>query len=157
MEELAWKLPRDHSLHPETAAEEKGKDRPQPPLTLRGLQTYEKGGGIVWEKAKLLAQVLRVDVQEMMSGEYEDLPTPDLSRPASVEAPLAEILAAITAQLAEQTKVLERIEQALARDQQVRGETDESAERLLAAADVAIRAFGAETRTPEAEPERRAR
>jgi hypothetical protein len=63
LEEAAAELPPTHELHPAKAG--------KAPVTLRGYQTYEQGGGIVWEKAKLLAQVLQIDVQTMMSGEPE--------------------------------------------------------------------------------------
>jgi hypothetical protein len=70
MEEAAKALPDTHELHPSKLG--------RAPVGLRGYQTYEQGGGIVWEKAKLLAEVLHLDVQEMMEGPRE---TPDLLTP----------------------------------------------------------------------------
>jgi hypothetical protein len=123
MEELAWKLPRTNSLHPETAAEKKGKERPIPPLTLRGFQSYKAGGGIAWEKAKLLAQVLQMDVRVMLHGESEKAETPDPFPPADPESGIAEVLAKLLAAvdkqnklLDKQTEVLERIEKAIDRE-----------------------------------------
>lgn len=137
IEELAWKLPRDHALQPANAAGEDGT--PRAPLSLRGLQTYERGGGIVWEKAKLLAQVLQMDPHVMMHGlDGEDDPesesTPDLLGMASPDAGLADRLDAIERSLA-------RIEQALGVDQTPSTDVDESAKRLLVAAAAASRAF----------------
>jgi hypothetical protein len=111
LEAAAYKLPRSHDLHPDKAG--------KPPVTLRGFQTYEAGGGIVWEKAKLLAQVLQMDVQEMMSGEPERTVingkvvqdasvTPSPFPERTIEGALAGILAQIQAQLAEQTRSAQR-------------------------------------------------
>lgn len=105
LEEAAKALPRSHGLHPSNLG--------KPPVTLRGYQTYEQGGGIVWEKAKLLAGVLQIDVQAMMSGEPDTPVTPDLSRPVNADSALAEVLAAITAQLAAQTEVLVEVKTTL--------------------------------------------
>lgn len=68
VEQLAYELPDGHALHPDIAG--------KAPLTLRGYQQYERGGGIVWEKAKLLATALRMEADELMNGEKPE--TPDL-------------------------------------------------------------------------------
>jgi hypothetical protein len=142
LEEAAAELPPTHELHPAKAG--------KAPVTLRGYQTYEQGGGIVWEKAKLLAQVLQIDVQTMMSGEPERTVingkvvqdasvTPSPFPERTIEGALAGILAQIQAQLAEQTEVLNEIRQLLTSDQQVTTETQEATRRLLGAVDVATR------------------
>lgn len=132
LEEAAEALPESHELHPAKAG--------KPPVTLRGYQTYEQGGGIVWEKAKLLAQVLQMDVQTMMSGD-EKTETPDLSKPAGIAGELASILQEIKDQLAEQTRVLNEIKTAVASEEQAKKETEEATKRLLAAAAVASQAL----------------
>jgi transcriptional regulator with XRE-family HTH domain len=71
LEEAAAALEADHPLHPDKLG--------KAPVTLRGYQTWERGGGIAWEKAKLLAGVLGADVRALMNG-VDGQPTPDLSR-----------------------------------------------------------------------------
>jgi transcriptional regulator with XRE-family HTH domain len=71
LEEAAAALGADHPLHPDKLG--------KAPVTLRGYQTWERGGGIAWEKAKLLAGVLGADVRALMNG-VDRQPTPDLSR-----------------------------------------------------------------------------
>lgn len=100
MERAARELPEDHPLQ--------GKA----PVTLRGYQTYERGGGIVWDKAKLLAQALQTDVHEIMNGVRSETPEPFPSPPA-IQGELAEVLQAIRDQLEKQSRVLERIERTL--------------------------------------------
>lgn len=128
LDAAAYKLPRSHDLHPDKAG--------KPPVTLRGFQTYEAGGGIVWEKAKLLAQVLQMDVQEMMSGErvinggtFRQVDTPELletlNGDTSLSDVLAELLAAVNRQnqlLARQSDILDAIEERLKEDRSVRDE-----------------------------------
>jgi transcriptional regulator with XRE-family HTH domain len=92
LEEAAQALPEDHDLHPAKAG--------KAPVTLRGYQSYEHGGGIVWEKAKLLAQVLQIDVQAMMSGESDKTETPD-PFPQPLESELTQVLTELKRQLAE--------------------------------------------------------
>lgn len=124
MEARARELPETHDLH--------GKA----PITLRGYQTYERGGGIVWEKAKLLAGILQMNVQAMMHGEEEEervTPDPFTSFPAeAIQGALAEVLAEIKAQLTEQTRVLDeikgyasRVELMLEEQRALKTETDE--------------------------------
>lgn len=135
LEEAAEALPPTHELHPEKLG--------KAPLTLRGLQTYEQGGGIVWEKAKLLAQVLQMDVQAMMSGEREQGPTPDPFPPANdaladrldaIEATLTELrreraegMREVQEYLQRQDAILTRIEAAIQREDKLRAETEEFA------------------------------
>lgn len=151
MEALAWKLPRSHALHPETAGE---PGAPKAPVTLRGYQAYEKGGGIVWEKAKLLAKVLQMDVEVLLSGPPEPEPEPEPApdpfakqdqpvdvRLDAVEGALAEVLAAITSQLAAQTEVLNEIKTLLSKEQEVTADAREATRGLLDAVDVANRAL----------------
>jgi vacuolar-type H+-ATPase subunit I/STV1 len=138
MEQAAWGLSTSDDLHPSNAG--------KPPLTLRGLQTYEAGGGIVWGKAKLLAQVLQMDVQVMLNGERRDeerTPEPlpvrrdgGEDRLARIEDAIAamrqeradeaqairDLLAQQDALLERQTKLLERIEARLSDDHGVRDE-----------------------------------
>lgn len=111
LEEAAKALPRSHDLHPSNLG--------KAPVTLRGYQTYEQGGGIVWEKAKLLAGVLQMDVQAMMSGpvEREQTPTPFAGQ------------GDVTARLERIEQSLKRIEDAI------------SGEALLAAVRVASQAL----------------
>lgn len=108
------------------------------------------------ESLEDLARVLKTSATTLLAPAPNGNETPDPFPPA-VEPALTEILAAITAQLAERTKVLERIEQALSRDQQARAELDESAERLQAAVADASRALRVETPSPAATPERQAK
>jgi transcriptional regulator with XRE-family HTH domain len=96
LEEAASRLPEDHDLHPARAG--------KAPVTLRGYQSYEQGGGIVWEKAKLLAQVLQLEVQAMMSGEPEDTPDPF----AAAHDPQAEWMTRMEALIDRQNDLLER-------------------------------------------------
>lgn len=132
MEEAALALPRTHDLHPANAG--------KAPVTLRGFQTYERGGGIVWEKAKLLAQVLQMDVSEMMNGPREE--TPDLvgalggreenSEPVDVrldvvEGTLARILERIGQQLDAQTDVLNEIKDLLSSERESAATTRDAA------------------------------
>lgn len=114
VEQAAWALPAGHQLRPDVAGKPPAT---KPPVTLRGYQTWEQGGGIAWEKAKLLAKVLQTDVRAMMNGVGDE--TPDLSRGAGEESQLDRIereLGEIRQQregflnlLAEQTKLLELI------------------------------------------------
>jgi hypothetical protein len=119
LEAAAWQLPESHELHPRTAGKNAKPPKPQKaPVTLRGYQSYEGGGGIVWEKAKLLAQVLQMDVRVMMSGDERAAPAPDPFakrrqedapvdvRLDAVEGALAQILTAMSAQLGAQTDTL---------------------------------------------------
>jgi hypothetical protein len=68
IEDLARELPEDHPLHPLKAG--------KAPVTLRGLQTWERGGGVAWGKAKLLAQALQTDARVLINGIAGDAPTP---------------------------------------------------------------------------------
>jgi transcriptional regulator with XRE-family HTH domain len=152
MEARARELPETHDLH--------GKA----PITLRGYQTYERGGGIVWEKAKLLAGILQMDVQAMMHGEEEERETPDLFAPANIEGELAGILQSIQDQLAEQTRVLDEIkahaaasETMLAEQKQLKAETEAATRLLLAAVDDANRALLADAQQSATEPAQRAK
>jgi transcriptional regulator with XRE-family HTH domain len=165
LEAAARALPPEHELHPGKAG--------KAPVTLRGYQTYERGGGIVWEKAKLLAQVLGMDVHVMMSGERRERETPDpfparrnggedtLTR---IEARLDDHAAKVENMLAAQTRALQGIESLLARieaaisaQEAAASREDASRERLLAAADDAARALRDATRLPAAEHDTQAK
>lgn len=126
MEALAWQLPPENPIHPVRAAEIAAKgEAAKPPVTLRGYQTYEKGGGIVWEKAKLLARVLQVDAHAMMTGDDEDAGVPPDPFPTTLEGALAEFAQAIRKQndlLERQSEILDRIEGRLGADEAVRDE-----------------------------------
>jgi transcriptional regulator with XRE-family HTH domain len=108
LEEAAKALPETHDLNPKKAG--------KAPVTLRGYQSYEQGGGIVWEKAKLLAGVLQMDVQSMMNGEPEGpAETPDPFA-KTIEGELAQVLGELKRQLQEngdalaaQTRMLTQI------------------------------------------------
>lgn len=112
IEKAAYELPDTHELHPDRAG--------KAPVTLRGYQTYEGGGGIVWEKAKLLAQVLQIDVQEMMNGALGEYETPLVS--SGTPSPFAG-RDDLTERLKRQSRILARIEQAIELE-------DEAARRL---------------------------
>lgn len=120
LEEAANKLPATHDLHPDKAG--------KAPVTLRGYQSYEQGGGIVWEKAKLLAQVLQMDVQAMMNGETDE-PAPSPFTDKTDDARVLELLESVqqlvlnqNELLARQSAILDRIEEAVTRDGEVRDE-----------------------------------
>jgi transcriptional regulator with XRE-family HTH domain len=96
IEEEARKLPPDHDLR------RRLEDHGELPITLRGFQSWQYGGGIDYEKAKLLAKVLHVTTDWIFNGDEEDQPTPDPFVP-TITGELAGILQAIKDQLAEQT------------------------------------------------------
>lgn len=114
IEQLQDALPTTHRLHRDVLG--------KAPVGLRGYQTWEAGGGIDWEKAKLLAEVLQMDVREMMHGPREDQPTPDPfadadqdARIAAMEARLMEQADMIRGLIDDQNKLLERQSEILAR------------------------------------------
>jgi transcriptional regulator with XRE-family HTH domain len=125
IEAEAWRLPTDHPLRPDRAE--------KPPITLRGLQAWERGGGIVWEKAKLLATVLRIDVDDLLNGPKRETPDPfDPGTHPAAEERLLQILAKIDARLDDQDKVLKEI---MAEQSRLRGlitQQDEAARTLAA-------------------------
>jgi hypothetical protein len=131
--QAAYELPPTHELHPDRAG--------KPPFTLRGYQTYEQGGGIVWEKAVLLAQVLRLDVQDLMSGEAALPVTPVKTSARTVEGELADILWEIREQLDDQNRVLAEIKAEIAGQKQATAEAETARKRLLDAAAAATRAY----------------
>jgi len=139
MEKAAYALPRSHELHPDNAG--------KAPVTLRGYQTYERGGGIVWEKAKLLAQVLQVDVEVLLNGDRRGEapdPFPPIRREngedrlARMEQRLIGHAEHIEALLAQQDGVLREIktEQAalrklIAEQRELKAETDQIHRAIL--------------------------
>jgi transcriptional regulator with XRE-family HTH domain len=124
IEAEAWQLPADHPLRPDRAE--------KPPITLRGLQAWERGGGIVWEKAKLLAAVLRTDVDELLNG--PKTVAPDLFAPNGLptEERLLALLSKIDARLDDQDKVLREIMAEQARLRSLMAQQDEAARTLAA-------------------------
>jgi uncharacterized coiled-coil protein SlyX len=124
LEDAAKELPRDHPLHPEKLG--------KPPVTLRGLQSWEQGGGIAWEKAKLLAAVLRTDVAGLINGTppEADSSTPDPFPASTLEERLdrmerrlaglidsqSDLIEQQNELLARQSAILERIEDAVRRE-----------------------------------------
>jgi transcriptional regulator with XRE-family HTH domain len=161
----AAQLPAEHDLHPENAH--------KAPVTLRGYQTYERGGGIVWEKAKLLADVLQIDVQALMNGAGSDrgpAPDPFAGHANGVAGELAEIRAEIQnlrrersaeaddvrALLRTQNQILEHLLDAVEREKQARAETEEARRLLLESAAAATRAYEDAAQRLAAEPGKRA-
>lgn len=120
IEDLAKTLPETHALHPEKAG--------KAPVTLRGLQTWEQGGGVAWEKAKLLAGALQTDARWLINGVPEDEPTPDpfAGREPELLERVEQLLIQQNALLARQSAILERIEAATRR-------VDEASHDLAAA------------------------
>lgn len=91
----------------------------------RSAYNWKVTGGIDYENAKKLAKVFEVDVDFIWRGPAES--APDLSRP---DVALNEILAAITAQLAEQTQVLNQIKELLGRDTKTADRLEAATETL---------------------------
>jgi transcriptional regulator with XRE-family HTH domain len=129
IEAAARELPREHPLHPEQLG--------KAPVTLRGYQAWEKGGGVRWENAKLLAQVLHTDVTRLINGAPAETPDPF---PAPVQEQLAEMGKAIEKQadaLVTQASVLKELRDAvrelrelIATQQTAAQELDEAAKRI---------------------------
>jgi hypothetical protein len=166
LEREAYALPRAHDLHPDNAG--------KPPVTLRGYQTYEQGGGIVWEKAKLLAKVLGFEVQEMMNGEpvteakgsiVRKVDTPELLTMLNSDNALAEALAEFTQAIRKQNQLLDdqttvlgdlkaamtEIKNMLGKDASIRDETQAATQRLMVGVDAANQALqGAAQHTAKA-------
>jgi transcriptional regulator with XRE-family HTH domain len=68
-------------------------------VTLRGYQAWEAGGGIRWDNAKLLADVLGVDAEQLMTG-AEGPPSPLDSRDGQlnrIESVLGQVLERLAA------------------------------------------------------------
>jgi transcriptional regulator with XRE-family HTH domain len=91
LERAAQELPTDHPMHPDKLG--------KPPVTLRGLQTWEQGGGIAWEKAKLLALVLQTDVKVLINGVTNTTPDLFVKADGPVDERLDRIEAALTTML----------------------------------------------------------
>lgn len=132
IEKAAWQLPRDHDLHPDKAG--------KAPVSLRGYQTYEQGGGIIWEKAKLLAQVLQMDVQTLMSGPSDDadgrlrqVDTPELLTVLNGENQFAQALDRFSDAIEKQNGLLEGLGEILERIERKLGQDEQSADRIEAA------------------------
>ena len=116
IEELAKDLPPEHALHPDNAG--------KAPVTLRGLQTWEQGGGVAWEKAKLLAQALQTDARSLINGVPVDAPTPDLSRGGAGQDDTEDRLARMEARLDQHAqRVEELLEEQSELLKQIRGAT----------------------------------
>ncbi len=110
------------------------------------------------ETLEQIAEILDVPVVYFMTADPDKTETPDLSRPATVEGALADILRDINKQLAEQNTLLADIkrEQAalktlIEREREARTQTEEATKRLLAAAEAARRALRSSTRSPASE------
>lgn len=61
-------------------------------ITLRGFQSWESGGGIRWENAKLLADVFEVDVEYLMTGREDQPGVADLGRMNGERTQLDQVL-----------------------------------------------------------------
>lgn len=118
---------------------------------LRGYQAWEAGGGIRWEKAKVLAEVLGTDPEHLMNGAHEETPDPFAGSVEERLADLTEQLAADrvdrddniadvkallnqqNALLARQSKILDGIENLLATQLSAARQMEDAATELRAA------------------------
>jgi hypothetical protein len=84
-------------------------------IRLRGYQEYEAGGGIEWEKAKVLAAVLGSDTHWLMTGENKPTATPDLM---AVPEQLENVDGKFTDLVGDVSEQLDRIEGLLSENNQ---------------------------------------
>jgi transcriptional regulator with XRE-family HTH domain len=123
-------------------------------VTLRGYQSWESGGGIRWENAKVLADVLGLDAERIMSGEPTPTPNP-FAEPAADPTKVTELLESVHTLLQQQNElldrqsaILERIEDAVAREDQTVRRDEESVRQLEAAVQQAREALRAASQDP---------
>lgn len=94
-------------------------------VTLRGYQTWEAGGGIRWDNAKVLAEVLDVDPEKLMVGgpyvDARETPDPFATADSDLFARLDQLEAKIDKASAERDDHVRELERLLNEQSQLLG------------------------------------
>lgn len=134
-------------------------------VTERSAADWQRKGGIDYDNAKKLAEIMEVDLDYIWRGPSEADRAPSPFAPADALADRLDAIEQalrdareereqhaneIRALLARQDRILESIEASIATEKAAKAASDESAQRLLEAARAATRIYEDAARRPEA-------